>query len=108
GQPHAHSEELRRPAGVEGPRAVRLAVAAVEERPMELLTVADIARVANLGVRALEEGFRRHLGTSPMGYLRQVRMARAHDELRDAEAGTTTATAVAHRWGFAHYGRFAA
>lgn len=107
-QPHPWAEELRRPARFEGPRAVRAAMAAIEERPTELVTVGDIARAAGLSVRALEDGFQRHLGTSPMAHLRRVRLARAHDELAAAEPGRTTATAVALRWGFAHYGRFAA
>jgi AraC-like DNA-binding protein len=108
GQPHEWSEELCRPAGFEGPRAIRLAVAAAEEHPTEVVTVGDLARAGNLSVRALEDGFRRHVGTTPMAYLRSVRLARAHDELVEAEPGATTATAVAQRWGFAHYGRFAA
>ncbi len=108
GQRHTWSDELRRPAGFEGPRAIRLAVDAVADRPMAFVTVADVARAANLSVRALEAGFRRHLGTTPMAHVRQVRLARAHDELARAEPGTTTVTAVAQRWGFAHYGRFTA
>lgn len=108
GQEHQWSDELRRPAGFEGPRAIRLAVDAIAERPLAFVTVADVARAANLSVRALEAGFRRHLGTSPMAHVRQVRLAQAHDELTGAEPGSTTVTAVAQRWGFAHYGRFTA
>jgi AraC-like DNA-binding protein len=41
-----------------------------------------------------------------MGYLRRVRLVRAHDELhRD---GTVGVAEVAFRWGFTHLGRFAA
>lgn len=108
GQRHDWSDELRRPAGFEGPRAIRLAVEAIADRPMDFATVTDIARAANLSVRALEAGFKRHLGTSPMAHVRSVRLARAHDELARAELGSTTATAVAQRWGFTHYGRFTA
>ena len=108
GQGHPWSDELRRPAGFEGPRAIRLALDAVAERPTAFVTVADVARAANLSVRALEAGFQRHVGTSPMAHVRQVRLARAHEELTRAEPGTTTVTAVAQRWGFAHYGRFTA
>ncbi len=108
GQRHTWSDELRRPAGFEGPRAIRLAIDAIAEQPMAFLTVGDVARAANLSVRALEAGFQRHLGTTPMAHMRRVRLARAHDELARAEPGTTTVTAVAQRWGFAHYGRFTA
>jgi len=108
GQRHAWSDELARPAGFEGPRAIRLAVDAIAENPLAFLTVGDVARAAHLSVRALEAGFQRHLGVSPMAHVRQVRLARAHDELVAAEPGSTTVTAVAQRWGFAHYGRFTA
>jgi AraC-like DNA-binding protein len=108
GQHHDWSDELERPAGFEGPHAIRLAVAAIEQHPAELMTVTDVARTANLSVRALEDGFRRHVGTTPMAYVRRVRLARAHDELAEADPESTTAMTVAQRWGFVHYGRFAA
>ncbi|MEZ5409880.1 MAG: AraC family transcriptional regulator [Acidimicrobiales bacterium] len=108
GQRHSWSDELHRPAGFEGPRAIRLAVDAIAEQPMAFPTVADVARAAHLSVRALEAGFRRHVGLSPMTHVRQVRLDRAHGDLARAEPGTITVTAVAQRWGFAHYGRFTA
>jgi AraC-like DNA-binding protein len=107
-QPHDFSRELLEPAGLLGPATVRAAVAAIEERAAEILTVADIARASNISVRALENGFRRHLGMPPMKYLRQLRMTRAHQELLGADPTRTTATSVALKWHFAHYGRFAA
>ena len=91
-----------------GPRSIREAVATVEERPLDIVTVADLARASHLSVRALEAGFRRHVGMPPMAYVREVRMRRAHSDLLAADAAETTATEIAARWGFAHYGRFAA
>lgn len=43
---------------------------------------------------------------SPMAYLRQVRLARAHEDAR--RGGVRSVAEVAHRWGFSHLGRFAA
>lgn len=43
-----------------------------------------------------------------MAYVRAVRLARVHDELRTSEPGLTTVTTIAQRWGFFHLGRFAA
>jgi transcriptional regulator GlxA family with amidase domain len=74
---------------------------------MAVASVTDLARRANTSVRSLEEGFRAHLGTTPMRYLRDVRLAHAHEALRRGDPEATTATAIAHRWGFNHYGRFA-
>jgi transcriptional regulator GlxA family with amidase domain len=60
-----------------------------------------------MSVRSLQEGFRRHVGCAPMAYLQEVRLGRAHDALRLSDPSRITVTAVAHRWGFAHLGRFA-
>lgn len=105
---HNYSDELAAPAGTRSPRAIREAVLAIENDPTRFNRVVQIAAASGLSVRALDEGFRRHLGVSPMRYLRQVRLARAHAALLAADADQTTATAVAHAWGFLHYGRFAA
>ncbi|MDT7670590.1 MAG: hypothetical protein QOC67_364 [Pseudonocardiales bacterium] len=105
---HNYSAELDRPAGGYEPKPIRDAIDAIEARPAQITTVADIANAANLSVRALDTGFRRHVGLPPMKYLRQVRLARVHSELLAADPAVTTATSVAHGWGFVHYGRFAA
>jgi AraC-like DNA-binding protein len=105
---HNYSAELHEPAAESRPRTVQAAIDAIEKDPAGIETVADIARAATLSVRALDAGFRRHVGIPPMKYLRRVRFARAHDALVAADADITTATAIAHQWGFLHYGRFAA
>jgi transcriptional regulator GlxA family with amidase domain len=71
-------------------------------------TMADIASEVGLSARALEDGYLRYFRTPPMSYLRQVRLSRAHDDLVSADPDLTTATITAWRWGFGHYGQFAA
>ena len=44
------------------------------------LTVSEIARAADLSVRGLQESFQRTLDRTPMQYLREVRLRRAHDD----------------------------
>jgi AraC-like DNA-binding protein len=107
-QPHNYSQDLARPQAVVASRPIRKAVEFIETRPAEIETVADIASMVGLSVRALDDGFRRFVGTPPMTYLRNLRITRAHEELLAADPYTTTATAVARKWGFGHYGRFAA
>jgi AraC-like DNA-binding protein len=106
--PHNYSAELDRPADGQRPRAIRVAIDAIEADPAEFTTVADIARVAALSVRALDDGFRRHVGVPPMTYLRRVRLARAHADLLNADPSETAVNTIARQWGFLHYGRFAA
>ncbi|MFC7655264.1 helix-turn-helix transcriptional regulator [Pseudonocardia benzenivorans] len=68
--------------------------------------MSDLARQVGISVRALQEGFKEYVGVPPMTYLREVRLTRAHDELRDAEPGAVAVAEVASRWGFTHLGRF--
>ncbi|WP_197684047.1 AraC family transcriptional regulator [Allokutzneria albata] len=90
-------------------KTVRRAVDIIEGHAAEPLTVEDLAEAVGVGVRALQGGFRRHLDTTPMAYLREVRLAKVHEELRAADPNAvTTVTEVASRWGFWHPGRFAA
>jgi AraC-like DNA-binding protein len=107
-QPHNYSEALTKPKAAFASKPIRKALEFIEDRPAEIETVADIASMVGLSVRALDDGFRRFVGTPPMTYLRNLRMTRAHEELMAADPFTTTATAVARKWGFGHYGRFAA
>jgi AraC-like DNA-binding protein len=71
------------------------------------ISVADIAAAADVTVRAVQLAFRHHLDTTPLTYLRRVRLALAHQELA-ANRSSASVTAVAYRWGFSSASRFAA
>ncbi|MEV4641431.1 helix-turn-helix transcriptional regulator [Actinoplanes sp. NPDC049548] len=87
---------------------MRRAIEAVHAHPEHPFTAADLALAAGVSVRTLQAGFRRYVGCSPMAYLRQVRLSRAHDDLCAADPSRTTVGEIAYRWGFFHLGRFAA
>ena len=105
---HPYRESLARPGPAYRSPPVRRAVEAIQDCPGHPFTVVELAGLAGVSVRTLQAGFQRYLGCTPMAYLREVRLARVHDELRSSDPGLTTVTAVAHRWGFVHLGRFAA
>lgn len=90
------------------PAALRRARAFIESSCDRPISLSDIAAAARTSPRALQYAFVQHLDTSPMAYLRQVRLERAHRELQagDASRGDTV-EAIARRWGFANPGRFA-
>ncbi|MDT5327463.1 MAG: hypothetical protein QOF25_4615 [Mycobacterium sp.] len=90
------------------PAVVRDAMDIIETCPQMPLTTATLAVQCNISVRALQEGFRRHLGMSPMAYLRTVRLRHAHRDLHTGHPSQATVASIAHRWGFSHLGRFAA
>ncbi|MGW6027034.1 AraC family transcriptional regulator [Streptomyces sp. NPDC055099] len=105
---HPYREELARPVRPSRPAPVKRAIDAMEAHPEHPFTVAALAEIAGVGIRRLQQGFRQHVGMSPMDYLRRARLARVHQELRAKESGQVTVTDVAFRWGFTHPGRFAA
>jgi AraC-like DNA-binding protein len=104
---HPYGEE---PAGMRGPRrprTVKRALDAMHAEPWRQYTATDLAKVAGVGVRVLQEGFRQHVGMSPLTYLRRLRLDGVHAELSRSDPWQVTISEVAYRWGFTHLGRFA-
>lgn len=99
-----HGEQRRGTA----PRAIRHASELIEGHAAEPLIVEDIAEAVGISVRALQEGFRRFLDTTPMAHLREIRLQHVREELTTADPASTTVTETALRWGFPHAGRFSA
>lgn len=97
-----------KPARQVAPRHIRAALDIIEAEPHLPLTVSALAARCDTSVRSLQEGFQRHLSTSPMAYLREVRLRRAHQALLTSDPSFVTVTEVATRWGFTNLGRFAA
>jgi AraC-like DNA-binding protein len=93
---------------VSSPATLRRAVAFIDENAGRTLTVADIAAASFVTVRAVQLAFRQHLGMTPMEYLRQVRLRRAHQDLLGADPALESVIAVAYRWKFASPSRFTA
>ena len=92
------------------PATLRRAVAFIDENAHLDVSVADVAAAAaSVTIRAIQLAFQRHMGTSPMEYLRRVRLDHARQDLmRAGPGGGLTVTAVAYRWGFRSSSRFAA
>ncbi|MEU0542672.1 helix-turn-helix domain-containing protein [Nocardia sp. NPDC005978] len=87
---------------------VRRAVAYMSDNLREEVDVADIAAAGNVSIRALQLAFRHEFDTTPMAYLRDMRMNAAHAELENRSPGDgSTVSEVAMGWGFPHPGRFA-
>lgn len=107
GHPHSHREAVLGDRQVRLGAAIRRAVELLEDRPAEPWTTVRLATEVHLSVRALQEGFRRDLDTTPMTYLRQVRLRRAREALLAADRDTATVGAVAAGLGILHLGRFA-
>jgi AraC-like DNA-binding protein len=105
-----HPYGAEEPAGMQGPRrprTVKRALDAMHAEPARQYTAADLAAIAGVGVRVLQESFRQHVGMSPLTYLRRIRLDGVHAELSRGDPWQASVSEVAFRWGFTHLGRFA-
>jgi AraC-like DNA-binding protein len=89
------------------PRIVKRVLDEMHDDPARPWTAGDMAAVAGVSVRRLQEGFREYLNASPRDCLVDIRLQRVHDDLLRGD-GTFTVADIAMRWGFTHTGRFAA
>ena len=91
------------------PAVVRRAIEHIEANAHREMTLTEMADAAGIGARGLQAAFLRHRDTTPTAYAEQVRMARAHRDLLDADPeGPGSVPTIAARWGFADHSRFAA
>jgi AraC-like DNA-binding protein len=105
-QPHNYSDALY-DTRVAPPRAVRDAIELLEAYPDRPWSAPALANEVHASVRALQEGFRRSLDTTPMRYLRDVRLRRVRGALLAATPDVTTVGSIVYRWGILNQGRFA-
>jgi AraC-like DNA-binding protein len=89
------------------PRIVKRVLDEMHDDPGRPWTAGDMAEVAGVSIRRLQEGFRDYVGASPRECLTDIRLARVRQDLLRGADGFTVAD-VAMRWGLMHTGRFAA
>ena len=89
------------------PRIVKRVLDEIHDDPRRAWTAGDMAEVAGISIRRLQEGFREYVGVSPRQWLTDIRLARVREDLVRGGDGLTVAD-VAMRWGLMHTGRFAA
>jgi AraC-like DNA-binding protein len=106
-QPHNYAEELAAGERHASAAVVKRAVDLMHAYPETCWDTPGLAHATGVTARALQKAFQRSGHPPPMTYLRRLRLERVHTDLMDSDPGTTTVTAVAGRWGFAHLGRFA-
>lgn len=83
------------------------AVQFVQENASSDITIDDIAALAGVKARRLQQLFRESFDTTPTSYLRSVRLDRVRAELDAAWPNEVTVGEIARTWRFTHLGRFA-
>lgn len=103
---HNYTRSIHRAAAA-APWQVRAAEEFMRANPGDPISIGDLAAIAGVSARTLQHSFRQHRGISPMQFLRDIRLQCVHrDLLWDGNIRTVAEAAV--RWGFFHFGRFAA
>lgn len=101
---HSH-ERPYKPCGVE-PIGVRQAIDYIQHNAHLPISPIDVAHAAGLNVRSLQQALRRYREITPTALLHSIRLDRAHAELQAADPRIDSVSAIAHKWGFIHLGRF--
>ncbi|WP_368516889.1 AraC family transcriptional regulator [Rhizobium sp.] len=105
--PHNYSAQLLRPASPAIPRQLKRAMEYMHANAGADIRMADIARETGTSVRSLQAAFQQFKNTTPLGYLRNIRLQGARKTLMDSGHSRLVAD-IARDWGFSHMGRFAA
>lgn len=107
-QPNNYTDELQRPASPIAPYYVRRAEEYMHTHAEDPISVIELAEHTGVSTRALYAGFQSFRGVSPMAFLKSVRLERVRKDLLTASPCRVTVSDVATRWGFSHFGHFAA
>lgn len=87
------------------PRMVKRAEDYMQAHAEEPISLQILAREAGCSERALQDAFKSFRSMTPMGALREIRLEKARQDLKEA---ADTVTGIAFKWGFSNPGRFAA
>ena len=103
---HNYHEQLYSKARVIKPGHVRKAQAFINEHAHEAISATDIANVVQTSLRTLYVGFNKYLGSTPMTYLRSVRLEKVREALLVADPQKKSVSEIALNYGFVHLGHF--
>lgn len=106
-QPSNYSEQMRPQPCKIAPHHVRRAEQYIIDHADHSITLEQLVEISGVSARALFDGFRRFRGTSPMAFLKSIRLERTREDLMKAQSGDTVTT-IACRWHFFQLGRFSA
>jgi len=105
-QPNNYSQQLNAVTPPATPHYVHTVEDYIHTYCAEAITLSKLVEISGVSGRSLLEGFKRHKGTSPMKYLKSVRMERVYEELKKTDPSKRTVTEIALAWGFTQLGKF--
>ncbi|KND57384.1 transcriptional regulator, AraC family [Candidatus Burkholderia verschuerenii] len=103
--PHSYTDLLRSVPTNVTPGRIKRAIDFIHAHAHEPIRLPQIAASAALSVRALQNGFLRYRGVTPMQYLKNIRLQRTREDLLNDQI-IATCEQIASRWGFFNFYRF--
>jgi AraC family transcriptional regulator, ethanolamine operon transcriptional activator len=88
-------------------RVLKAALAAIKDRPEDVLTVSDLCRIAKASERTLDYAFNDRFGLAPAQYMKARRLNGVRDDLFREHEPIVKIADIANKWGFWHLGQFA-
>ncbi len=104
--PHNFSEYIRDQHKFAAPRYLRMAQAYIRSRVAERITVEEIAAHCKVTQRTLQASFQEHLKTTPIRFMRRVRLELAQEALSRRAISDSSITDIALESGFSSASRF--
>jgi AraC-like DNA-binding protein len=105
--PHNYSLEFERSGDQAAPYFVRRAEDFMHEQASEDIELDEICAAAGVSLRTLQNGFRRFRDTTPMAYLKSIRLETARKALAQSCQTGASVTEIAFECGFTHLSKFA-
>jgi AraC-like DNA-binding protein len=104
--PHNYSADFLGGGTPAAPYYVKRAEEYIRENVRNVIKIEHLVAVSGVSSRSLYYGFRRWRGTTPMSYLRNLRLSLAHEELKLARSTGNNVTRIALSVGYDHLSRF--
>ncbi|NIZ12075.1 AraC family transcriptional regulator [Phaeobacter sp. HF9A] len=104
--PEFHKANAHSTLGQNLPDHIRRARQFIEDHLTDDIKLHDIVNASGMTKRTVQAGFRMHLGTTPLSYLKLMRLKATHDRLQAARPHDCTVTQVAMEYGFFHLSNF--
>lgn len=104
--PHTYSDRLEDEQAAVLPSYMRRAEDFIKSSLSEEVDLEDIVRVSGVSRRTLHAGFRRYRHSTPLSFLKCLRLEAAKCELERAHRSRKSVTEVATEFGFFHLSKF--
>ena len=87
-------------------QALNAALGYISRHLAEKICLSDLSGAAGVSNRTVGYLFLRTYGVTPMAFVKERRLAKAHRLLQRADPATTTVAGIARSCGFTHMGQF--